>query len=99
MNLGTSTLLVGGVIGLLLAVFGVKMLVTGRGPASTLRNFPGVRAAAFYHLLFGLALLLMVLGQTLLGGPARVVVSGVAIVLVGVALVKYRPRVRKPVDE
>jgi hypothetical protein len=72
------------------------MLVTGRGPAS---NFPGVRDAALYYLLFGLALLVLVLGQTLLGGPASVAAGVLAIALVGVALVRYRPRGRKPADD
>ena len=98
MNLGTATLLVGGVIGLALALFGVRMLVTDRAPAATLRNFPGVRTAALYHLLFGLALLLLVLGQLLAAGPARVISSVLAIALVGVALVRYRPRRGRPVD-
>ncbi len=99
MNLGTATLLVGGGIGLALALFGVRMLVTGRAPASTVRNFPDVRAAALYHLLFGLALLLMVLGQILFTGDAGLAISGLAIALVGVALMRYRPRRRRPVDD
>ena len=99
MNLGTATLLVGAGIGLLLALFGVKMLVTGRAPASTMRNFPDVRAAALYHLLFGLALLIMVLGQVLFAGTAHVIASVLAIALVGVALIRYRPRRSKPVDD
>lgn len=99
MNLGTATLLVGGAIGLALALFGVRMLVTGRAPASTLRSFPGVRAAAMYHLLFGLALLLLVLGQVLFTGTAGVTTSVLAVVLVGIALVRYRPRRGRPVDD
>lgn len=99
MNLGTATLLVGGVIGLALALFGVRMLVTGRAPASSVRSFPDLRTAALYHLLFGLALLLLVLGQTLLDGDAGLVASVVAVTLVGVALVRYRPRRRRPADD
>jgi hypothetical protein len=99
MNLGTATLLVGGAIGLALALFGVRMLVTGRAPASTLRSFPGVRAAALYHLLFGLALLLLVLGQVLFTGAAGITTSVLAVVLVGIALVRYRPRRGRPVDD
>ena len=99
MNLGTATLLVGGVIGLALALFGVRMLVTGRAPASSVRSFPDVRAAALYHLLFGLALLVLVLGQTLLDGDAGLAASVVAITFVGVALVRYRPRRRRPADD
>jgi hypothetical protein len=92
MNLGTVTLLLGGAIGLALALFGVKMLVTGRAPASTMRNFPAVRAAALYHLLFGVALIVLVLGQVLFAGTAGTAVSLAAVALVGVALVRYRPR-------
>ena len=99
MNLGTATLLVGGAIGLALALFGVRMLVTGRAPASTLRSFPGVRAAAMYHLLFGLALLLLVLGQVLFTGAAGITTSVLAVVLVGIALVRYRPRRGRAVDD
>jgi hypothetical protein len=99
MTLGTSTLLIGGVIGLFLAVFGVAMLVTGKAPASTLRNFAGVRTAALYHLLFGVALILMVVSQALLTGPAILVVSVLAILMVGVAVVRYRPRRGKPEDD
>jgi hypothetical protein len=96
MNLGTATLVVGGSIGLALALFGVRMLLTGRAPASTRRNFPRVRDAALYHLLFGVALLLVVLGQAVLAGTAAVVMSALGIVLVGVALIRYRPRRGKP---
>jgi hypothetical protein len=99
MNLGAATLLIGGAIGLALALFGVRMLVTGRAPARTVRNFPGVRAAALYHLLFGLALLLMVAGQTLFGGAAGTATSVLAIALVGIALVRYRPRRRRAPDD
>ncbi|MET0492025.1 MAG: hypothetical protein ABW000_02720 [Actinoplanes sp.] len=92
MTLGTSTLLIGGAIGLALAVFGVKMLLTGRAPVAILRNFPAVHVAGLYHLLFGLALMLLVLGQALFGGAASLVTSMLAVILVGVALVRYRPR-------
>ncbi|MEU7906027.1 hypothetical protein [Actinoplanes sp. NPDC049118] len=99
MTLGTSTLLIGGAIGLLLAGFGAAMLATGKAPASTLRNFPGVRSAALYHLLFGLAMLLMVLGQALLTGTASLVTSVLAVALVCVAIVRYRPRRGSPEDD
>jgi hypothetical protein len=98
MDLGTATLLVGGAIGLALALFGVKMLVTGRAPAGTMRNFAGVRTAALYHLLFGVALLVLVLGQVLPAGPANVITSVLAIAMVGLALVRYRPRRGRQVD-
>ena len=92
MDLEAATLLFGGAIGLALTLFGVRMLVTGRAPASTLRNFPGVRTAALYHLLFGVAIIVLVLGQVLLHGTAGAAVSLVAVAIVGVALVRYRPR-------
>ncbi|MEV4705968.1 hypothetical protein [Actinoplanes sp. NPDC049316] len=96
MDIGTATLAVGGVIGLVLALFGVRMLLTGRAPASTSRNFLRVRDAALYHLLFGVALLLMAVGQMALRGLAAVVLSAAAIVLMGVALVRFRPRRGRP---
>jgi hypothetical protein len=99
MNLGTATLVIGGAIGLALALFGTRMLLTGRAPVVTMRNFPGVRAAALYHLLFGVALLLLVLGQTVFTGQAGVAASLLAIALVGWALVRYRPRRRRSVDD
>ena len=37
-------------------------------------------------------------GQLLAAGPARVISSVLAIALVGVALVRYRPRRGRPVD-
>jgi len=98
MTMGTSTLLIGGAIGLVLGLFGVRMLVTGRGPTSILRNFPDVRAAGLYHLLFGLALLVMVVGQTLFGGVGSTVASVLAVALVGVAVVRYRPMRRSGRD-
>ncbi|MFI5935761.1 hypothetical protein [Actinoplanes sp. NPDC051494] len=82
----------GAVIGLVLALFGVTLLVTGRGPAVILRNFPRVRDAGLYHLLFGVAVLMMVLGQGMLSGAARVVCSAGGLVLVVFALIRYRPR-------
>src|SRR5690349_15299537 len=98
MDLGAATLVVGGGIGLLLALFGAKMLVTGRAPASTLRNFPGVRDAALYHLLFGAALVVMVVGQVVMAGKAAMVANVVAILLVALALIRYRPR-RRPRED
>ncbi|MFI7540163.1 hypothetical protein [Actinoplanes sp. NPDC049599] len=99
MDLSTATLLVGGAIGLALALFGVRMLVTGRAPAGTLRTFTGVRPAALYHLLFGLALLLIVVGQVLFTGVPGLAANVLAVIMIGVALARYRPRRRRPVDD
>lgn len=99
MTLGTSTLLIGGAIGSVLALFGVRMLLTGRAPVSTSRNFPDVRAAGLYHLLFGLALLVLVLSQAVFDGVAGTAMNVLAVSLVGVALVRYRPRRKRPADD
>ncbi len=95
MDTGTWTLVIGGAIGLALTLFGVKMLVTGRAPASTSRSFRDVRDAGLYHLLFGLGLLLLVAGTELPGDLTPFACAAVAVVLAGVAVVRYRPRSKK----
>jgi hypothetical protein len=92
MDTGTWTLVIGGATGLALALFGVKMLVTGRAPAPTGRSFRDVRDAGLYHLLFGLGLLLLVAGTKLPGDLTGIATAVVAVVLAGVAVVRYRPR-------
>jgi hypothetical protein len=98
MDLGTSTLLIGGGIGLALAIFGGKLLITGQAPPTTLRAFRTVREAGLYHLLFGLALAILVLG-TELPGIAAAVSAVLAVALVAVAVVRYRPRRRRTEGE
>jgi hypothetical protein len=97
MDLGAGTLLIGGAIGLALALFGVKMLATGQAPAATARAFRTVRDAGLYHLLFGVALVLLVLGTKLPGGGA-LGSAVVAVALVAVAVVRFRPRRARPTD-
>jgi len=92
MDVGAGTLLIGGAIGLALALFGVRMLVTGQAPAATSRAFRTIRDAGLYHLLFGLALGLLVLGAKLPGASTALVSTVVAVALVGVAVVRFRPR-------
>jgi hypothetical protein len=92
MDTGTWTLIIGGAIGLALVLFGVKMLVTSQAPASTVRAFRNVREAGLYHLLFGLGLLLLVAGTDLPGTATPIVSAVVAVVLAGIAVVRYRPR-------
>ncbi|MFI5890527.1 hypothetical protein ACIA5D_10460 [Actinoplanes sp. NPDC051513] len=92
MSTGTWTMVVGGVAGLALAVFGAGMLVTGRAPDATARAFRSVRDAGCYHLLFGLGLALVVLGTALRGGIVTLVTTIAAIVMVAVAVVRFRPR-------
>ncbi|MEV6634133.1 hypothetical protein AB0M54_25615 [Actinoplanes sp. NPDC051470] len=99
MDTSTWTLVIGGAIGLALAVFGVKVLVTGRAPASTSRAFRNVREAGLYHLLFGVALILLVAGTRLPGERTGIVTAVLAVVLAMWAILKYRPKKRKEVDE
>ena len=95
----TWTLVLGGVIGVALALFGVRMLVTGRAPASTTRSFRTVHEAGLYHLLFGLGLILLVAGSRLPGDRTGAVTAVLAVLLAAVAMVRYRPRGRKEVGE
>ena len=92
MDTGTWTVFIGGGIGLALVLFGVKMLITGQAPASTARAFRNVKEAGLYHLLFGLGLLLLVVGAELPGTVTPIVSAVIAVVLAGIAVVRYRPR-------
>ncbi|MFI1993227.1 hypothetical protein [Actinoplanes sp. NPDC020271] len=91
-----STEALGGLAGLALFIFGVRMLVLGRGPEMIARSFRSLRDAGFYHLLFGLALLIYVGGLHLPGAVTGQVAAVLAVALVGVALVLFRPRGRGP---
>ena len=95
MDTGTWTLAIGGAIGLALAAFGVRMLVTGRAPVSIARSFRDVHDAGLYHLLFGIGLMLLVIGAELPGRLTGIVTALVAVTLAGVAVVRYRPRGKK----
>jgi len=95
----TWTLVIGGVIGLALALLGVRMLATGRAPASAARSFRTVHDAGLYHLLFGLGLILLVVGTRLPGHRTGAVTAVLAVLLAAVAVLRYRPRGRKEVGE
>jgi hypothetical protein len=95
MSTSSWTLVAGGTGGLVLAVFGAAMLITGRAPDATVRAFRSVRDAGRYHLLFGVGLILVVLG-TVVRGVTAVVTTVVAIALVGFAVVRFRPRGHRP---
>lgn len=95
MDTGTWTLVIGGAIGLALVVFGVRMLVTGRAPASTTRAFRSMRDAGLYHLLFGVALILLVAGTKLPGDLIGVITATLAVLLAAVAVIRYRPQGRR----
>ena len=99
MDLGDSTLVIGAGIGVALTVFGAYMLIARRAPAGTARAFRQIKDAGLYHLLFGLALLTLVLGTHLPGPVAGPVSVGVAVVLAGVALVRNRPRPARTEEE
>lgn len=91
MSTSSWTLIAGGAAGVALAVFGGLMLITGRAPDATERAFRSVTDAGRYHLLFGAGLLLVVVG-TVLRGVFAVVTASLAVILVGVAIVRFRPR-------
>ena len=89
------SLLIGGLAGLGLVAFGVRILVTGRMPGMIRRSFRTERDAALYHLLFGVGLLLLV-GGTFLPFPyGGSICTLIAAVIALVAVIKYRPRSQK----
>ena len=95
MSTGGWTVAVGGVVGVALAGYGVHMLVTGRAPSATARAFRSVKDAGCYHLLFGVALVLVVLGTSLPGNVPAMVTTLLAVALVGVGVIRFRPRGRR----
>src|SRR3954469_7173251 len=95
MNTSGWTIVVGGAAGLALAAFGGGMLLTGRAPDMTARAFRSVKDAGCYHLFFGVALMLVVFGTSLPGTVLAVISTVLAVVLVGVAMVRFRPRGRR----
>src|SRR4051812_20356524 len=95
MSTSLWTMAVGAVAGSALAGYGIWMLVTGRAPGPTARSFRCVRDAGFYHLLFGVALVLVVIGTGLDRGLVTLFITLPAIVLAGVAVVRFRPRGRR----
>jgi hypothetical protein len=96
MSTSTWTMVAGGVAGSVLAAYGAWMLITGRAPAATARAFRCVRDAGFYHLLFGVALALVVIGTGLNHGVVDLVATLLAIGFAAVAVVRFRPRGRRP---
>jgi hypothetical protein len=92
MDLGVATLLIGGVIGLALALFGAKLLTTGQAPAPTARAFRTITDAGWYHVLFGAALVILVVGAELPSPIFPIASAVVAVGLAAVAVVRYRPR-------
>jgi ABC-type spermidine/putrescine transport system permease subunit I len=92
MSTSLWTQVVGGVAGAALAFFGASMLITGRAPRATARAFRSIRDAGFYHLLFGVGLVLVVLGTSLDNAVVTTTVTVLAVLMVGVALVRFRPR-------
>jgi hypothetical protein len=91
-----TTEVLGGVLGLALFMFGMRILVRGEAPGMIARSFRSFRDAGFYHMLFGLALLIYVGGLQMPGAVVGQAAALLAIVLVGVALVRFRPRGRGP---
>ena len=87
-------MVVGAVAGAVLAAFGLAMLITGRAPEVTAKAFRSVRDAGYYHLLFGVGLGVVVVGTGVDHAALTVGATVLAVVLVGVALVRFRPRGR-----
>ena len=87
---------IGAVAGMSLAGYGIWMLAGGRAAGPTARAFRSVRDAGYYHLLFGVALALVVIGTGLDRGLVTLFITLPAIVLAGVAVVRFRPRGRRP---
>ena len=87
--------LLGGLIGLGLAVFGVVILVSGRTPRRAMAGYRSSREAGFYALCFGAALMLLFAGGELTERDRDViglVALGLALALLGVTLALFRPR-------
>jgi len=99
MDTSTWTAVAGGVIGLVLAGVGARMLITGRAPGGIGRAFRSVRDAGLYHLLFGLGLVVLVVGTQLPGAHTATVTAVVAVLLAGVAVIRYRPRKKSEVHK
>ncbi|MEU4421259.1 hypothetical protein AB0F81_11580 [Actinoplanes sp. NPDC024001] len=95
--MGTAVL--GGLLGLALVAFGARILLRRRAPALIERSFRSAREAGCYHLLFGLAVLLFVAGARLPGARSGQATAVLAVALVGVAVVRFRPRGRRRDDE
>ncbi len=88
-------MMIGGAFGLALAAYGGWILFSHQAPALTARSFRTVRDAGYYHLLFGTALSLVVLGAGFTRSMLTTACTGLAVGLVGLALVRFRPRPRR----
>ncbi|MEV6343331.1 hypothetical protein [Actinoplanes sp. NPDC051851] len=89
-----STAALGGLVGLMLIGFGLRMLIRGQAPAMIGHAFRSVRDAGYYHLLFGLALVVYLAGVSVDDVVLGQVAAVLAVALVGFALVRFRPRGR-----
>jgi hypothetical protein len=99
MNTSEWTMAIGGAAGLALAVFGIRMLITGHAPEVTARAFRTVKDAGAYHLLFGVALTAVVIGTGLRRPALTLVTTVLAVALVGLAVIRFRPRGRRSPGE
>jgi hypothetical protein len=87
--------LLGGLIGLGLAVFGVVILVSGKAPRRTMVSYRSSREAGLYALCFGVALMLLFAGGELTSRNRDViglVALGLALALLIVTVALFRPR-------
>ena len=79
------------VLGAGLALYGGRILLTGRAPARTRQAFRSVREAGLYSLCNGTGLALLALGSRF----DQIALLVLALLFCGLAFVKFRPR-RQP---
>lgn len=79
-----------------MAVYGCYVLATGRVPQRSRAAFRSTRDAGMYSLFGGVGVLLLTLGQIASDAEPILTLSATALALVfmGVAFIRYRPRGR-----
>lgn len=98
MDLISWLLLIVGAVGVGVAIYGWRILVTGRAMCGDEQAFRRREDAGPYYLCFGLALALLASGSLLgLHANATLAVAPavVAMVLIGFATIRYRPRSKR----
>ncbi len=83
--------MLGGLVGLVIAVFGARMLVAGRAPRLVGRAFPNAWEAGCHHLLLGVSVIILAVSVLLPAGASRTSLAVMAILLIAIALVRFRP--------
>ena len=94
-----GTAVLGGLLGAALVAFGTRILIRNSAPAMIGRSFRTAREAGCYHVLFGAALLIFVIGAFMPGESTGTGAALIALALVGIAVLRFRPRGRRRDDE